>query len=90
MIAVKGAVTGRVQGVGFRFFTREQALALGLVGYVQNMDDGSVFFFAQGEQEAIDQFCRKLQSGPRFSRVDQCDVDAAAVDDKLEGFSVRY
>lgn len=47
-------VRGRVQGVGFRWWTRARALELGLVGHARNMDDGRVEVVAEGEPAALD------------------------------------
>jgi acylphosphatase len=62
-------VHGRVQGVGFRYFVKQNADALGIRGYVRNEDDGSVFVFAMGDQEAINTLAGALRTGPRFSDV---------------------
>jgi acylphosphatase len=63
-------VSGRVQGVGFRWWTRSQAVRLGLDGSVRNAADGSVEVFARGEQEALAELRRLLATGPSGARVD--------------------
>jgi acylphosphatase len=62
-------VEGRVQGVGYRAFAHRRAAMLGLVGYVRNCDDGSVFVHAEGDDAVIDEFVRQLEQGPRLARV---------------------
>ena len=62
-------VTGRVQGVGFRYFVKHNADALGIRGYVRNEDDGAVFVYAIGTPDAISQFAGAVRTGPRFSEV---------------------
>jgi len=57
-------VTGRVQGVGFRYFTLEVARRLSLGGYVMNMPDGGVRAYAEGPRESLEQFLHALQQGP--------------------------
>ena len=57
-------VKGRVQGVGFRWWTRARALELGLVGSATNLDDGRVQVVAEGSQEACAQLLRLLPTGP--------------------------
>ncbi len=52
-------VSGRVQGVWFRGFTREQALRLGLVGFARNLPDGSVEVVAQGREDAFGGSCSR-------------------------------
>lgn len=62
-------VTGRVQGVGFRFFTVRLARGLGLRGGVRNEADGSVSVRAEGERDALDLLRRRLEQGPPAARV---------------------
>jgi acylphosphatase len=57
-------VRGRVQGVGFRWWTRAQALELGLVGYARNLPDGGVEVVAQGAGDAVDELIGRLQESP--------------------------
>lgn len=57
-------VTGRVQGVGFRWWTRKTASGLGLAGTVRNRVDGSVEVHAEGPGEAVERFARALRNGP--------------------------
>jgi acylphosphatase len=62
-------VHGRVQGVGFRWFVRERARALGLKGWVRNRDDGSVEVLAVGQESALDRLRTLLRAGPAGARV---------------------
>jgi acylphosphatase len=62
-------VDGRVQGVGFRWYVREQARALALAGWVRNEPDGAVVLVAAGEAATLDSFERHLRVGPRDSTV---------------------
>jgi len=66
-------VRGRVQGVGFRWWTRRTAAALGLSGSVCNRRDGSVDVLVRGEREVLDQLERSLWVGPPGAAVDQVD-----------------
>lgn len=63
-------VTGRVQGVGFRWFVRQTASDLGLRGTVRNARDGSVEVVADGTPEAVDEMERRLRRGPRSAVVE--------------------
>lgn len=65
------AVRGRVQGVGFRWFVRERARALGLTGWVRNRDDGSVEVLALGEEASLRQLRTLLGTGPSGARVSE-------------------
>jgi acylphosphatase len=63
-------VRGRVQGVGFRWFTQRSGLRLGLAGHVRNLPDGGVEVHARGSLEALDSLEEALRRGPPSSRVD--------------------
>jgi acylphosphatase len=67
-------ITGRVQGVGFRWHAREAALRLGLVGWVRNRADGSVQVVAEGGREALTALADWAARGPTGARVDACDA----------------
>jgi acylphosphatase len=68
-VAVEVRLTGRVQGVGFRYFALEIARRLDLTGYVMNLRDGSVRAFAEGPRESLEQFLAVLERGPGGARV---------------------
>ena len=74
--AVEVRVYGHVQGVGFRYFTQQQALRLGLRGRASNLPDGSVTVLACGEPRAIDALLAWLQQGPRSATVTHTEVQA--------------
>jgi acylphosphatase len=63
-------VSGRVQGVGFRWWTRARALELGLTGWAANLDDGRVEVVAEGPPAALDELLALLRSGAAPGRVD--------------------
>ncbi len=63
-------VSGRVQGVGFRWFVEREAAQIGLTGWVRNCEDGDVEVMATGTREQLSTLRQKLQQGPRASRVD--------------------
>jgi acylphosphatase len=67
-------VEGRVQGVGFRYWTLRQARALGLDGTVRNLVDGAVEVLAFGEPSKIEQLTTACAIGPRVARVDAVSV----------------
>jgi len=62
-------ITGRVQGVGYRYFAQDAANALGLSGWVRNNFDRSVECEVQGEAADLKRFCESLREGPPLSRV---------------------
>lgn len=63
-------VRGRVQGVGFRWFVREEARRLGLSGWVMNLSDGAVEVVAGGESASVTRLRRALEVGPSGAHVD--------------------
>ncbi|HEX3120496.1 MAG TPA: acylphosphatase [Candidatus Acidoferrum sp.] len=73
-------VTGRVQGVGFRFFAQAEAERLGLSGYVRNLRDGRVEAYAIGTPQQLGQFLARLEKGPRLSHVDFVAEQSADID----------
>ncbi|MDQ6433125.1 acylphosphatase [Mesorhizobium sp. LHD-90] len=67
--AIHARISGRVQGVGFRVWTQEQALALGLAGWVRNERDGSVSALLAGPNEAVAAMLERLRVGPLGAKV---------------------
>ncbi len=81
-------VRGRVQGVGFRYFVEHSAKALGVRGWVRNVDDGSVEVYARGTAAQLSDLAGLLRQGPRWAEVRGVDESDAAVEEHA-GFSVR-
>ena len=71
-------VSGRVQGVGFRWFVEREAATLGVTGWVRNRDDGRVEVMATGTREQLAGLHSRLREGPRAARVDEVAVSPAA------------
>jgi acylphosphatase len=67
-------VRGRVQGVGFRWFAKEEAASLGVTGWARNVEDGSVEIEAEGDPEAVEAFVERIRSGPPAARVESVGV----------------
>jgi acylphosphatase len=86
-------VRGRVQGVGFRWWSRARALELGLVGFARNMEDGRVEVCAQGSREDIDRLCGLIEEEPsttyRPGHVQSCAVQPGEPRQGLSGFRER-
>ena len=86
-------VRGRVQGVGFRWWTRARALELGLAGHARNLPDGRVEVNAQGERVAVETLAGLLREDPssrsRPGRVDGVVVQWHEVREGLTGFLER-
>ena len=87
-VARRFLVSGRVTGVGFRYFAQDVARREGLTGVVRNLPDGRVEAVAEGEAESLTRFEAALRRGPSRARVEQIEVDALPVDGHYLGFSV--
>ena len=83
-------VVGRVQGVYFRAFTRNQARALGLTGWVRNEYYGSVHLEAEGPRAALETLLAAVRRGPSEARVDHVEVDWSEATGEYDGFGVRF
>jgi acylphosphatase len=89
MKELEATIYGKVQGVGFRAYTKKQAQKLGLAGWVKNMDDGSVRCVAQGDKEDLDTLIEHLKSGPYFSEVKDVDVRINdTLQDRMSDFNI--
>ena len=84
-------VVGRVQGVGFRYYTEDIANALGLSGWVRNNPERTVECEVQGEENLLEEFCKELRKGPPISRVkDLLITEVPVVDSVSPGFEIAY
>jgi acylphosphatase len=83
-------VSGRVQGVGFRWFAEREALKRNIRGYVRNLEDGRVEILAQADAPALDAFRESIGRGPSASRVDDVEVKPVDVDIALSSFRIRF
>ena len=90
MKKVRTIVTGRVQGVWYRARTRDQAVGLGVTGFVRNLPDGSVEIVAQGDDKKVDALMDWARQGPPMAEVSGLRISEAPEDEKLSTFEVRY
>ncbi len=83
-------VSGRVQGVGFRFSTQQKAIELNLAGWVRNKMDGTVEIEVEGEKEKIEQFIQQLEKGfHKFMRVDHIELNTSETKHKYKEFVIK-
>jgi acylphosphatase len=82
-------VRGRVQGVGFRYFTELAAMREGLSGWVRNTHEGNVEINVEGDGEAVDRFEMTISRGPSAARVESVEATALAPTGNHTGFMVR-
>ncbi len=88
--AVRLVVHGRVQGVGFRYFTRDAARKLDVVGWVKNLWNGTVEIWAEGPKFKLESLIQSVQRGPSAAYVRRVDKDWRTPQGKFNSFQVRY
>jgi acylphosphatase len=84
---VRLAIGGRVQGVGYRYWTIATAQRLGLRGWVRNRADGSVEALVAGDSQSVGRMIEACRRGPSQARVERVDVTEAEEADLPEGFT---
>ena len=83
-------VSGMVQGVFFRHNTNKIANKLGLVGYVRNLDDGSLEVVAEGDDEKINELISFCRVGPSGARIDDIKIEFSKPTNEFKEFGIRY
>ena len=87
-VARRFVISGRVQGVGFRYFAQNAAAREGVTGWVQNLPDGRVEAFVEGDEDAVTRVERALRSGPPGARVENVYVEDEEAAGTLKGFRI--
>jgi acylphosphatase len=90
MQRLNAIVDGRVQGVGFRFFVLQQAVALGLTGWVRNLHDGMVEVLAEGDIADLQDLLVALQEGPQAAFVRDVKFHYVPATGEFRDFHIRY
>ena len=83
-------ISGKVQGVGFRYFTQQNATKLGVHGYAKNLPNGKVEVVAEGDKATLDEFVKILWKGPPASRVEDLKVEARPHSGEYTAFGIKY
>jgi acylphosphatase len=89
-LRLHGFVSGRVQGVGFRYFTQQLAIELDLTGWVKNTFDGKVEFLVEGTEERLKEFRRRISRGPSSSHVSGVKVIDMPASGEFRSFNIRF
>ena len=83
-------ITGRVQGVFYRAYTRDQARMRGLTGWVRNLPDGRVYAVFEGDREKVESMLAWCRQGPQYAAVDGVETEWLPYQGEFEDFSVAY
>ena len=83
-------VSGRVQGVGYRFFTETAAQKFGIKGWSKNLPDGRVQLEVEGSRDAVQKFIEELRVGPRMARVAGVEVTWMPHRGKYDNFYISF
>jgi acylphosphatase len=89
-ISVRLLVTGKVQGVYFRFNMQQVAMKNSVVGWVRNLPDGNVEALLEGNKEDVNQVVRWSKIGPENARVDKVKMDYGQYTGEYKDFIIRY
>lgn len=83
-------VSGRVQGVGFRYFIQALAKKMDLNGWVKNLDSGQVQMEIQTNEENLELILEKIKKGNGFSKVDKMEIDTVEEEANDKTFKILY
>jgi acylphosphatase len=83
-------ISGRVQGVAYRYFAEKYARAFGVTGWVKNLYDGRVEVLAEGNRDDVDRYLARLREGPRLALVDGFDIAWEEFTGEFPDFKVRF
>lgn len=90
MRRLEAYISGVVQGVGFRYFTRKMAKESGVNGFVMNTNDGRVFMVAEGSDEQLEKFLSTIRQGPIHAIVKKVETVQREATGEFHNFSIRY
>lgn len=90
MTARQYLFAGRVQGVGFRYSTKNLAKGFDVLGWVKNLPDGRVELRIQGDEEELDEFIQELQDSPLGHHIQEQEERTVPLLDDVQGFSIQH
>jgi acylphosphatase len=83
-------VEGRVQGVGYRYFTQMKAVQYGIHGWVKNRSDGKVEMITSGTKDNLDKFVEDIRRGNPFSIVENIEINEIETEEVYQSFTIKY
>ena len=90
MKKIQAIALGKVQGVGFRMYTQSKAEELGVIGFVQNLDDGTVKIVAAGEDDKVDALINWAKTGSPAAEVDNVQTEVMEYrEEEFSDFAIR-
>jgi len=90
LLQLQIVVSGKVQGVGYRYFAQMKAVQFGITGWVKNRTDGAVEMVTTGTKENLDLFIEEISRGNPFSKVDQIEINEISLAEKYQSFTIKY
>lgn len=87
IICLRAVISGKVQGVGYRYSTKDKARSLELVGWVRNLADGRVEAMAEGERTQVNILMEWFKQGPPMAKVDRVEIDELSLG-KYQDFTI--
>ena len=90
MIQLHIIVSGKVQGVGFRYFSQMKAVQYGITGWAKNLADGSVEIVALGSKDQLDPFIEDLRVGNPFSKINNIEITENGITEDYHSFTIKY
>jgi acylphosphatase len=83
-------LSGRVQGVAYRYFAEKLANSLSVTGWVRNLRDGRVEVLAEGDRPDVEGFLERLRDGPRLARIDGVEIEWGEYTGEFAAFEVAF
>ena len=83
-------ISGRVQGVAYRYFAEKYAKSFGITGWVKNLYDGRVEVLAEGDRNDLDCFLARLKEGPRLALIEDFDVTWEEFANEFQDFQITF
>jgi len=90
LIQLQIIVSGKVQGVGYRYYTQMKAIQFGITGWVRNLREGGVEILASGSKENLEKFIDEVRRGNPFSTVDHIEVNEIENTETYKSFAIKY